>query len=128
MLGYERKLAATYAKKNGKNHLSSQNHNYGFTRSSSKDRHLGFTGQQNPAIWRGLHVLLSGNYNLSVFRFLMIHFSSIDTKKLTVAPIAARTVVLITSAELIFTTIISRVPPTVPCLVYDDLSIIAFHF
>ncbi|WP_298117609.1 hypothetical protein [Flavobacterium sp.] len=46
--------------------------------------------------------------------FLKRHFSSSDTKKLTVAPIEANTMVLITSDEPIVAIKLSKVPPAVP--------------
>ncbi len=52
-----------------------------------------------------------------LLNFLTNHFNNKDTLKLTTAPNAARTTVLIKSDEPIFTTTVKTVPQTVPRIV-----------
>jgi hypothetical protein len=56
-------------------------------------------------------------------RFLIKNLSSIDTIKLTVAPIAAKTTVLKTSSEYKFGTILKKIPPAVFILVEISICI-----
>tara|TARA_R110002111_G_scaffold2731_1_gene18204 strand:+ start:276 stop:611 length:336 start_codon:yes stop_codon:yes gene_type:complete len=56
-------------------------------------------------------------------RFLIKNLSSIDTIKLTVAPIAAKTTVLKMSSEYKFGTILKKIPPAVFILVEISICI-----
>ena len=60
----------------------------------------------------------------------MQYFSPNDTPKLTVAPVAASTIVRIISPELILTKNIVRIPPNVPYFVWpvNRESFMAYFF